>query len=52
MRNQELFTHMSREHGLTLLESEMYEIELIVARMMAADHQREAANAPTADTSK
>ena len=43
MRNQELFNHMSREHGLTLLESEMHEIELIVARTLANDRVQEAA---------
>ena len=43
MRNQELFNYMSREHGLTLLESEMHEIELIVARMLATDREHEAA---------
>ena len=36
MRNQELFDHMSREHGLTLLESEMHEIWLIVARTLVS----------------
>ena len=29
---QELFDHMSQEHGLTLLQSEMMEIEKIVLR--------------------
>lgn len=43
MRNQELFNHMSREHGLALLESEMHEIELIVARTLANDRVQEAA---------
>ena len=43
MRNQELFNYMSREHGLTLLESEMHEIELIVARTLANDRVQEAA---------
>lgn len=43
MRNQDLFNYMSREHGLTLLESEMHEIELIVARMLAIDRAQEAA---------
>lgn len=28
--SQKLFDYMSREHGLTLLDSEMHEIELIV----------------------
>ena len=28
--NQTLFDHMANEHGLTLLESEMHEIECIV----------------------
>lgn len=37
MRTQELFNYMSREHGLALTESEMHEIELIVARMLEAD---------------
>lgn len=43
MRSQELFTYMSREHGLTLTESEMHEIELIVARMLAKDRVQETA---------
>jgi len=32
-RNQPLFEHMLNEHGLTLLESEMSEIEAIVLAM-------------------
>jgi len=32
-RQQELFDHMEREHGLVLTESEMDEIELIVMKM-------------------
>ncbi|MCP4493289.1 MAG: DUF551 domain-containing protein [Gammaproteobacteria bacterium] len=32
-RQQELFNYMSQEHGLLLLESEMYEIEDIVLKM-------------------
>lgn len=43
MRNQELFSHMSRKHGLTLIESEMHEIELIVARTLAIDREQDAA---------
>ena len=46
MRNQELFNYMSREHGLTLLESEMQEIEIIVARMLATDREHEPARPP------
>lgn len=44
MRTQELFDYMSREHGLTLLESEMHEIELIIARMLEADRKWEDAH--------
>ena len=36
-RNYELFCHMANEHGLTLIDSEMHEIELIVARMLTND---------------
>jgi len=32
-RQQELFNLMSQEHGLTLLESEMHDIEHVVLRM-------------------
>jgi len=42
-RAQALFDHMSCEHGLTLLDAEMHEIELIVSRMLDADREREAA---------
>jgi len=35
MRNQELFDLMIREHGLTLTESEMNEIEILVTRMLS-----------------
>lgn len=43
MRNQELFDLMAHEHGLTLLESEMHEIEIVVARTLATDREHEAA---------
>lgn len=33
MNYQPLFDHMSKEHGVTLLESEMQEIILIVDKM-------------------
>jgi len=39
VRNQELFDLMSRDHGLSLLDSEMYEIEIVVARMLARDRK-------------
>jgi hypothetical protein len=52
MRNQDLFNHMIREHGLTLLESEMHAIERIVARTLAADRAQEAArSAPESPSS-
>lgn len=50
MRNQELFNYLSREHGLTLLESEMHEIELIVDRMLANDRAQEAASSVNGGT--
>lgn len=38
--NQALFNHMSQEHGLTLLESEMHEIELICCKEVCAQITR------------
>lgn len=37
MRSFPLFEHMSREHGLTLMESELDEIERIVVKMLEMD---------------
>ncbi len=34
MRFQELFDHMEEEHGLLLLESEMFEIERIIVKQL------------------
>lgn len=48
MRNQELFNLMARDHGLTLLESEMHEIEIVVARTLATDRRPESESAPDA----
>jgi hypothetical protein len=42
-RNQPLWDHMVNEHDLHLLDSEIYEIELIVARMLADDGESEPA---------
>lgn len=43
MRNQKLFNYLSREHDITPIASEMHEIEMIVARMLATDRTQEAA---------
>lgn len=38
---QRLFNHMAQDHGVTLLESEMHEIEIIVADILADDRRLE-----------
>ena len=45
LRDQELFDYLYKVHGLKLLGNELYEIELIVARMLAKDREDEAADA-------
>lgn len=50
MRNQELFNLMAREHGLTLLESEMHEIEIVVARTLATDREHDSKPKPERQT--
>lgn len=43
MNNQELFDHMKDQHGLTLLESEMLEIELICIKGIKSQLEKSAA---------
>ncbi len=46
---QRLFAHMAREHGLTLLDSEMHEIERIVNAGRSVLEWQPASDVPDAD---